>query len=480
MGPVKSYGYHLLFSAITPTTIHYVANHFTMTSPSMALAKRKPDNELMPPPPRVKRIKRPVRVLDEDSYSDALSHIIARDFFPGLLELESQEEYLDALSSKDNSWIESAGRKLAAAMTPQHGRRRPTGLTPSKVRAGLRAEQATNSLDGNSQAESKVDLNLSLNDFLAKYTSEDAESFNKVLDKQNQKRAEKHAWLWNGNKLLAPAQIAYRKQQQKLISNAAATKALDGKTPTSITETDTRPAGPESWKHVGKNSLIFQPDNLEDSIQTIQQKSEEISRAAPKKVMHGNTRLASQIFGAPVEDSRPPSPTLSAVKDAIAGRPRIPASEGGYDGSETPRVNGYAFVDSEEPEPEPEPQSKHSLDWSQISFGDIDAKQNPFSMQESSSREKLHHRLVDKSTRKKQEQQKEGQSKTPVTSKLYQSSTDDNSVAAPSLTPAGHRLLGRLGGATPLRNAATADIWNGEKSRTPRGLLLKGLVTPRQ
>ena len=447
----------------------------------MALAKRKSANELMPPPPRVKRIKRPVRILDEDSYSDALSHIIARDFFPGLLELESQEEYLDALSSKDDSWIESAGRKLAATMTPQHDRRGRTGFTPTAARTGLRGDKATgttDSQDGSSQSDSKVDLNISLNEFLTNYTSEDAESFNKVLDKQNQKKAEKHAWLWNGNKVLAPSQIAYRKQQQKLIDSVAATKALDGKTPTSIVEIDSRPAGPESWKHVGKNSLMFQPNDLEDSIQTTQQKSEEFSRAAPKKVIHGNTRLASQIFGAPVEDSRPPSPTLSAVKDAIAGRPRIPASEGGYDGSETPRVNGYTFVDSEEPEPEPQP--KHQSDWSQISFGDADTKQNPFSLQESSSREKLHHRLVDKSTRKKQQQQNEGQFRTPVTSKLHRNSTGNNTVVAPSLTPAGHRLLGRLGGATPLRNAATADIWSDEKGKTPRGPLLKGLVTPRQ
>ena len=103
-----------------------------MTSPPLALVKRRSDNELMPPPPRVKRVKRPVRVLDEDTYSDALSHIIARDFFPGLLELESQEEYLDALSSKDDGWIESAGRKLAATMTPKHSRRRGTGFTASR------------------------------------------------------------------------------------------------------------------------------------------------------------------------------------------------------------------------------------------------------------------------------------------------------------------------------------------------------------
>ncbi|TKA75403.1 hypothetical protein B0A55_05790 [Friedmanniomyces simplex] len=43
-----------------------------------ALTKRSADTLLMPPPPLPKRQKRPPKVLDEDVYSDALSHIIFR------------------------------------------------------------------------------------------------------------------------------------------------------------------------------------------------------------------------------------------------------------------------------------------------------------------------------------------------------------------------------------------------------------------
>ena len=95
----------------------------------MSLIKRSSDNALMPPPPPPKRQKRPPTVLDEDVYSDALSHIIARDFFPGLLETEAQQEYLSALDSDNNDWIRDAGRKLTQVMTPlPHGRRRGTSL----------------------------------------------------------------------------------------------------------------------------------------------------------------------------------------------------------------------------------------------------------------------------------------------------------------------------------------------------------------
>src|SRR6266536_3211122 len=94
-------------------------------SKSTALVRRATDIELMPPPS--KRIKRPKNVIDEESYTDAISEIIARDFFPGLLETETQQEYLDALESRDGAWIASAGRRLQQVMTP--GRRKGRGAT---------------------------------------------------------------------------------------------------------------------------------------------------------------------------------------------------------------------------------------------------------------------------------------------------------------------------------------------------------------
>ena len=99
----------------------------------------------MPPPPPPKRIKRPAKVLDEDDYTDALSHIIARDFFPGLLEAESKQDYLNALDSRDGEWIAAAGRKLTEIMTPgPDGRRlrgrRGTSMTPASGLGGRGGE----------------------------------------------------------------------------------------------------------------------------------------------------------------------------------------------------------------------------------------------------------------------------------------------------------------------------------------------------
>src|SRR2546430_6811190 len=98
---------------------NFVADMAT-TMPSTALTKRSSDTALMPPPPS-KRIKRPSKVLDEDAYTSALSKIIARDFFPGLHEVRSQQEYLNALESNDATWIAEAGQKLRDVMTPLPG-----------------------------------------------------------------------------------------------------------------------------------------------------------------------------------------------------------------------------------------------------------------------------------------------------------------------------------------------------------------------
>ncbi|MCJ1331198.1 hypothetical protein MMC10_007886 [Thelotrema lepadinum] len=507
-------------------------------SSSQALAKRAADMALMPPPPPPKRIKRPSKVVDEDSYTDALSHIIARDFFPGLLELESQEEYLSALDSNDAEWIASAGQKLTEAMTPgPDGRRlrgrRGVSMTPASGLFGTASETprgwsgketpgtvrstlstTTTTTTNTDPSRPPIDTKLSLTAFQQKYVSEDSESFYKLLDTQNTKNNEKQAWMHNGNKIPEPRQIAYRKQQAKLLADAQAQEAEDGKITKSITGgPDTRPAGPESWTSRPDNALMFKPADLDDSTKTVQQKAEETSRAAPKAVVYDNTRLASStITNKPPSSSNapsiPPSPSLSAVKDAIAGRPRPSSStQGDLSGSETPRVNGWAFVDSEEPEPEPEP-TVAEFDYSNITFGPVNKTKNPFTIKDRSSREELHHRMVDRVARGKRKEKVDREIRTPVqaTPRFGFTPRPAGAGATPAgvggvgrkgLTPAGHRLLGKvgMGGLTPRSGLgkdtaggatgvgsgnARVGMWEGEREKTPKRSLLRRMVTPKR
>ncbi|KAF2397131.1 hypothetical protein EJ06DRAFT_454340, partial [Trichodelitschia bisporula] len=402
-----------------------------------ALVKRSADVALMGPPPPPKRIKRPSTVLDEDTYTKALSHIIARDFFPGLQETEAQQEYLDALESKDGAWIAEAGQTLTQAMTPGPDGRRYRGRRGTSMAPMMAAAHATprdwtadtprtvaESVEEPEKAQ-HVDLSLSLSAFQAKYTSEDNESFNALLDKQNNKRAENYAWAWNENKILAPRQIAYRERQAKLEASRAESQLQ-------VYE-DTRPAMPEHKVSAPRNALMFIPDSIEDSQVTVSQAAEARSNAPPKAVLHDNTRMP---IAAPVEPPIPPSPSMSAIDAAIAGRPRPTHSEAGYIGSETPRVAGYAFVDAEPTSAELA--AKHGYDPSSLlSQIAADASPSPFKINEVSTREALHHRLVDKH---KQSTRPVEDARSPIPRFLSGAKKKPG-----SLTPAAQRLLGEIG-----------------------------------
>ena len=447
-------------------------------STSKALAKRSLDTSLMPPPPTPKRIKRPVKVLDEDDYTDALSHIIARDFFPGLLETESKQDYLNALDSQDHEWIAAAGRKLTEVMTSgPNGRRlrgrRGTSMTPA---SGLyegsgdtpKAWQGETPMTAVSTAEStastrsdrsEVDTNMSLSTFQQKCTSEDNESFYKLLDKQNLKRAERYAWMWAGNKVPAARQIAYRKRELLLAANKASEESQNGKELATIESRDTRKAMPDAWPSHPDNPLMFAPGSIEDTTQTVAQKNEETSRAPPKAVVYDNTRIAPPSI---TESSSniPPSPSLSAVQDAIAGRPRPTASEAAFNGASTPRVNGYAFVDSE---PDPPPSFESS---SPLLLGSGDSSPNPFKLHESSKREALHHRMVDKVAKGKRAAtgKREGELRTPVP--RFASSPR---IGKCGMTPAAQRLLGKVGSiGTPRWDGKTPRMSGVREGWTPR------------
>ena len=456
------------------------------TSDSKALAKRSLDTSLMPPPPAPKRIKRPAKVLDEDDYTDSLSHIIARDFFPGLLETQSKQEYLDALESQDNEWISAASKNLTEVMTTgQDGRklrgRRGTSMTPASGLFGRGVDtpkawqgdtpmsviSTASTTTGARSEKPEIDTNMSLSAFQQKYTSEDNESFYKLLDKQNSKRAEKYAWMWNNNKIPAPRQIAHQKRERLLAANNSAGEVQNGGKYLAVIEPkDSRPAMPDTWKLKPDNAFMFPPSSVEDNLQTVAQKAEETSRAPPKTVVYDNTRIPTTASEDPSSSLVPLSPSLSAVKDAIAGRPRPTVSEASFTGASTPRVNGYAYVDSE---PEPPPLLSHES--SAALFGDGDSTPNPFKLKESSKREALHHRMVDKVAKGKRALgKKEAELKTPVP--RFASSPR---VTKGGMTPAAQRLMGKVRGVggTPSR------LWDG-RTKTPRRSGLREGWTPKE
>ncbi|KAI9672296.1 MAG: hypothetical protein M1831_002112 [Alyxoria varia] len=531
-------------------------------SSSNALTKRassSDDTALMPPPPPPQRIKRPPKVLEEDIYTSALSHIIARDYFPGLLEVEAQQDFLDALDAGDGEWIEEAGRRVKQVMTPTHSSSSGTGrstprrggnmtprssfssetpkgwsghtpagtMTPSSSVAASEVARSDDLPGVNTMSEG-VNANLNLTNFQARYTSEDNESFNKIVDKQNRKRAERYAWLWNNNKIPSNRQIAQSaRKQQRLIADSGhasnssssivvhqnggskAAKQSQALVPRPSQNPEDRPAMIDTARapRAPRNSLMFTPDDLSHTyphLQSVAQTAQGRSKAAPKAVSYANTRFGvTSSSASEEEESVPPSPSISAIDAAIRGgmkssHPSFATSTADGDdeeeeeGNQTPRVNGYTFVDAD-PEPseldvaEDRHRNEEASDPDDVltqmlkarddasGGGDPDGSRsghNPFSMRPSSRRENLHNAMVEKSLKAKrappknsrlQELQGGAAGKTP-TPKFASSPKVSSSIMdrvsgggaeAPStpaggrtpgnLTPAGRTLYGRLG-----------------------------------
>lgn len=338
-------------------------------------------------------------------------------------------------------------------MTPTSGFYGRGGETPRawQGETPMSVVSMTESTASTQSERPEVDTNMSLSTFQQKYTSEDNESFYKLLDKQNLKRAEKYAWMWAGNKIPAARQIAHRRREQLLAANKASEESENRKELATIESRDMRKAMPDSWPSRPDNPFMFAPGSIEDTTQTVAQRNEEISRAPPRAVVYDNTRIALSIITESSTDI-PPSPSLSAVGDAIAGRPRPTLSEASFTGASTPRVNGYAFVDSE-------PESPPSFDGpSPLLLGSGDSTPNPFKLRESSKREALHHRMVDKVAKGKRVAtgKREGDLKTPVP--RFASSPR---IRKGGMTPAAQRLIGKVGG----MGATPSGLWKEKKPR---------------
>ncbi|KAJ3430844.1 es-2 protein - related [Anaeramoeba flamelloides] len=196
-----------------------------------------------------KRIKPKQKVLTEEEYLEGMSKIIGRDYFPDLESLKKQyQEFINNLEGIETN-----------------------------------TEQDSSQTSENK----KINTNLSLDEYLSTYTSEDNFSFEEISEKDRQKFKANHKWLKESEEL--------NEKMQK------------------------RENGPHllTWSYKAKNALMFVPKG------TNQNRIGAFKRPA-RVIYHQNTRVNTEE----IDD-------LSSVSSEISTLSEI---------EETPKVQGYGFV----------------------------------------------------------------------------------------------------------------------------------------
>jgi protein DGCR14 len=383
----------------------------TMASPpsiqALALVKRTTESSLIPAPPPAKRQKRPPKQLAEEDYTEALQQIIERDFYPSLADMRKQTAYFDALKEGNPVHIAEAERALLT-----------TDEAPPKGEDEGEAE--------NKAREMREDVRgLKLDAFQAKYTSEDNESFNALLDSENAANREKYAWQYAQNRKLTKQQLQL--EHRKILLLAAGKKPHAAGEQNPEDEDERWSKGLEMWKWTPNNVLMNPHPGLEDQPDPT---------AGKKQIRHLNTRVPSP----PPRQPGPtplPSPSPSTVEAALSGR------------ANTPKVNGYNFVST----PRPTDLGAPQMTWGTLSS----VPPSPFRVPDVPARDKLGRKLAEKAEKSMTARQR---SFTPLKSRLGGTVATPKFASSPDvrrlgLTPAGQRLWeGSLQGRRVLRGDA--------------------------
>ncbi|GLT27425.1 hypothetical protein SLA2020_024220 [Shorea laevis] len=326
--------------------------------------------------------KRP-DVLDEDTYVAAIEKIIERDFFPDISKLRDRLDWLEAIKTGDPVQIRDAQLKIIErrgkrAKTADSEGRAPTqtpgstfvrnftpfdefdGKTPRTP--SVLGREFSGEAEGR-DGDDEIDTELSLDEFFRRYTSEDNESFSKILEKVNRKKREKYAYLIEGEK----------GEDVKSIEDVKRDRITDG-----YGTSDQPTATLEGWKYTAKNLLMYHPADRGEAPLTDEERAVRL-KGLEKEINRSNTRFHGKMM-----DSRPRDDgTVEVLYTPVAGATPVPVSgrEGDklkkYDLEDlrkTPNPfymesgkkaeNGYSFVRT--PSPAPGVDESPFITWGEI------------------------------------------------------------------------------------------------------------------
>ncbi|XP_073125527.1 uncharacterized protein [Henckelia pumila] len=349
--------------------------HISTPSPAPSDHNPNHDNSLVSASsniPTRKRLRSPA-VLDEDTYVAAIEKIIERDFFPDIPKLRDRLDWLQAIRTQDPVLIRDAqlkilerrrrrkGGELSTAdvslrsATPGSSFFRNTSVTPY-VNGDRKDSVVIDERDGVVEGEDGVDVSLPLDEFFRNYTSEDNESFLRIMERVNRKRKEKYEYLLEGENTETV-------QESNFIEDGNKRE----KTSTDGYGTSDQPVSTlDGWKYTAKNLLMYHPADRGEAPLTPEERSLRL-KGMTKEINRSNTRFqtkATDFTSLPNEDNfsmlytpvsgATPVPMMSRDSDKVKKYDlddlrKTPNKF--YVESEKKADNGYSFLKTPSPAP---------------------------------------------------------------------------------------------------------------------------------
>ncbi|VFQ89440.1 unnamed protein product [Cuscuta campestris] len=327
------------------------------------------------------------KVLDEDTYVASIEKIIERDFFPDIPKLRDRLDWLEAVRTGDPLQIRDAQLKIIerrrgkAQGSDTVGKSRTPGSTffrnsitpfedvykpPTPSVAGSASHSCNPSVntDGDN-GECEVDTSLPLDDFMRRYTSEDNESFFKIIEKTNRKRKERYGFLMGGEKEEGDVNLIEGSKREKVSTDGYGTS-------------DQPIATLEGWKYTAKNLLMYHPADRGEAPLTEEELAERL-KGMTKEINRPNTRF----HGKTTETCMKEDDTVAVLYSPVPGATPLPFIDRSGDKSKkydledlrkTPNQfyiefgkkaeNGYSYVMT--PSPAPGVDGSPFMTWGEI------------------------------------------------------------------------------------------------------------------
>uniref|UniRef100_A0A914WGX0 Protein DGCR14 n=1 Tax=Plectus sambesii TaxID=2011161 RepID=A0A914WGX0_9BILA len=195
-------------------------------------------------------------ILPEDEYVEKLTTIIQRDYFPDVPKLKAQLEYIKAVDRNDVAKIRELQLRYSTKRTDRRTsptRRSPDVFDPetpgtSRPRdSNVEGDNDAANPSGKTGSGKMKSEDMSVDQFLGKYTSEDNASFTELAALNDQRERIKHAWMYKAE------------EEHNKLRVGQGPEAIKGADEQFALPAPPRPCDIDNWTYTARNTVLFNP-----------------------------------------------------------------------------------------------------------------------------------------------------------------------------------------------------------------------------